>query len=46
VDRTNSFNNVVWRNDPDHIELSDREAWRSTMVTSLTGSLFTQEAPQ
>ena len=36
----NSFNNLVWRNDPDHIELSDREAWRSTMVTSLTGSLF------
>ncbi len=36
----NSFNNVVWRNDPDHIELSEQEAWRSTMVTSLTGSLF------
>lgn len=36
----NSFNNVVWRNDPDHIELSDTEAWRSTMVTSLTGSMF------
>jgi hypothetical protein len=36
----NSFNNVVWRNDPDHIELSDKEAWRSTIVTSLTGSLF------
>jgi hypothetical protein len=36
----NSFNNVVWRNDPDHIELSEREAWRSTMVTSLTGSLL------
>ena len=36
----NSFNNVVWRNDPDHIELSEREAWRSTTVTSLTGSLF------
>jgi hypothetical protein len=36
----NSFNNVVWRNDPDHVELSDREAWRSTMVTSLTGSLL------
>jgi alpha-galactosidase len=36
----NSFNNVVWRNDPDHIELSDQEAWRSTTVTSLTGSLF------
>jgi hypothetical protein len=36
----NSFNNVVWRNDPDHIELSAEEAYRSTMVTSLTGSLF------
>ena len=36
----NSFNNVVWRNDPDHIELSETEAWRSTMVTSLTGSVF------
>lgn len=36
----NSFNNVVWRNDPDHIELSEKEAWRSTMVTSLTGSMF------
>jgi alpha-galactosidase len=36
----NSFNNVVWRNDPDHIELSEQEAWRSTMVTSLTGSLM------
>lgn len=36
----NSFNNVVWRNDPDHIELSPREAWRSCLATSLTGSLF------
>ena len=36
----NSLDNVVWRNDPDHIELSEREAWRSTTVTSLTGSLF------
>jgi len=36
----NSFNNVVWRNDPDHIELSEAEAYRSTMVTSLTGSLL------
>ncbi|MRR38487.1 hypothetical protein EG829_28330, partial [bacterium] len=36
----NSFNNIVWRNDPDHIELSDAEAYRSSMVTSLTGSLF------
>ena len=36
----NSFNNVVWRNDPDHVELSEAEAWRSTMVTSLTGSML------
>jgi len=36
----NSFNNVVWRNDPDHIELSSEEAYRSSMATSLTGSLF------
>jgi alpha-galactosidase len=36
----NSFNNVVWRNDPDHIELTPEEAFRSSMVTSLTGSLF------
>jgi hypothetical protein len=36
----NSFNNIVWRNDPDHIELSAREAYRSCMVTSMTGSLF------
>jgi hypothetical protein len=36
----NSFNNIVWRNDPDHIELSDAEAYRSCMVTSMTGSLF------
>jgi alpha-galactosidase len=36
----NSFNNVIWRNDPDHIELTPEEAWRSCMTTSLTGSLF------
>jgi hypothetical protein len=36
----NSFNNIVWRNDPDHIELNEKEAYRSCMVTSLTGSLF------
>ena len=35
----NSFNNIVWRNDPDHIELNE-DAYRSTLVTSLTGSLF------
>lgn len=36
----NSFNNVVWRNDPDHIVLSEEEAYPSCMVTSMTGSLF------
>jgi len=35
----NSFNNVVWRNDPDHIELNE-DGYRSTLVTTLTGSLF------
>lgn len=35
----NSFNNVVWRNDPDHIELGE-SAYCSTMVTTLTGSLL------
>lgn len=33
----NSWNNVVWRNDPDHIELNE-DRYRSLMVTSLTGS--------
>ncbi len=36
----NSFNNVIWRNDPDHIELTPQEAYRSCMATSVTGSLF------
>jgi|APCry1669188970_1035186.scaffolds.fasta_scaffold00319_13 alpha-galactosidase len=36
----NSFNNVIWRNDPDHIELKGRMAYASCMVTSMTGSLF------
>ena len=35
----NSFNNVVWRNDPDHIELNT-DAYKSLTVTSLTGSLL------
>jgi len=35
----NSFNNVVWRNDPDHIELNV-DAYKSLTVTSLTGSLL------
>lgn len=36
----NSYNNVVWLNDPDHIELTEKEAYRSCVATSLTGSLF------
>jgi alpha-galactosidase len=36
----NSFNNVVWRNDPDHIELTPTDAYRATTATSLTGSLL------
>ena len=36
----NSFNNVVWRNDPDHVELTPADAYRATTATSLTGSLL------
>jgi len=36
----NSFNNIVWRNDPDHIELTPEDAYKSCMTTSLTGSVF------
>ena len=36
----NSFNNLVWRNDPDHIELSQPDAYRATTLTSLTGSVL------
>lgn len=36
----NSFNNVVWRNDPDHIELARSDAYRATSLTSLTGSIL------
>jgi len=35
----NSWNNVVWRNDPDHIEL-DEDRFKSTLVTTLTGSII------
>jgi hypothetical protein len=35
----NSWNNVVWRNDPDHIQLND-DRYRSALVTSLTGSIL------
>jgi len=36
----NSFNNIVWRNDPDHIELKQDDAFRATTITSLTGSVL------
>ena len=36
----NSFNNVVWQNDPDHIEAFGDFAYRDCMATSLTGSLY------
>ncbi|MEO9047047.1 MAG: alpha-galactosidase [Gemmatimonadaceae bacterium] len=36
----NSFNNVVWRNDPDHVQLTRSDAYRSTSLTSLTGSIL------
>ncbi|MGE3525951.1 MAG: hypothetical protein AB7I33_08515, partial [Gemmatimonadales bacterium] len=36
----NSFNNVVWRNDPDHIEIGRTDGYRATTLTSLTGSLL------
>jgi hypothetical protein len=36
----NSFNNVIWRNDPDHIQLTTKNAYRDCMLTSMTGSLL------
>lgn len=36
----NSFNNIVWLNDPDHIEAFGNFAYRDCMATSLTGSLY------
>jgi alpha-galactosidase len=36
----NSFNNVVWRNDPDHVELHQPDGRRAATLTSLTGSLL------
>ena len=36
----NSFNNVVWRNDPDHIEIARADGFRSATITSLTGALL------
>ncbi len=36
----NSFNNVVWRNDPDHIQIAAPDGYRATTLASLTGSLL------
>jgi hypothetical protein len=36
----NSFNNVVWRNDPDHIELHRPDGYRAATLTTLTGSVL------
>jgi len=36
----NSWNNVVWRNDPDHIEIASADGYRAATITSLTGSLL------
>jgi hypothetical protein len=36
----NSFNNIIWRNDPDHMELASPDAYRNCLLTSLTGSLY------
>ncbi|MFI5235211.1 MAG: alpha-galactosidase [Gemmatimonadales bacterium] len=36
----NSFNTVVWRNDPDHIELHRPDGYRAVTITSLTGSVL------
>ena len=43
----NSFNNVVWRNDPDHIELSKPDAYAAITATTLTGShLMLTDTPE
>jgi alpha-galactosidase len=36
----NSFNNVVWRNDPDHIEIRQPDGYRAATLTTLTGSVL------
>ncbi len=36
----NSFNTVVWRNDPDHIQIGAPDGYRATTLASLTGSLL------
>jgi len=36
----NSFNNVVWRNDPDHIEIHRADGYKAATLTTLTGSVL------
>lgn len=36
----NSWNNVVWRNDPDHVEIAKADGYRAATLASLTGSLL------
>ncbi len=36
----NSFNNVVWRNDPDHIELRQPDGYKAATLTTLTGAVL------
>ena len=36
----NSFNNVVWRNDPDHIEIHQPDGYRAATLTTLTGRVL------
>ena len=36
----NSFNNVVWHNDPDHIEIHRPDGYKAATLTSLTGSVL------
>jgi alpha-galactosidase len=36
----NSYNNVVWRNDPDHIQIAAPDGYRATTLASLTGSVL------
>jgi alpha-galactosidase len=36
----NSFNNVVWRNDPDHIEIHQPDGYKAATLTTLTGSVL------
>jgi hypothetical protein len=36
----NSFNNVVWRNDPDHIEIGQPDGYRAATLATVTGSVL------